>query len=113
MWTIVSALALPALLSSCAGAPPATPTTARSAAAAHSSGASPIPGQLNVDRLEPPHQQLLDATLKQLEPMITTKKQDGTANLISWEQLYLPAAPEQRALMDSIRALLSTAFTMS
>ena len=60
---------------------------------------------LNVERLEPAEVETLRTTLQALESPIAQKKQDGTANLLTWEQLYAPLAPEQRAFLDAFRAL--------
>ena len=67
-----------------------------------------IPGQawaLNVDRLEPADEQRLESSLKRLEPLITARKQDGTANLLSWDEIYAPLAPEERAFWDALRGI--------
>jgi len=60
---------------------------------------------LNVQQLEPAEVQLLETTLKTLEPLITAKKQDGTVNLLTWDALYAPLTAEQRAFLDAFRAL--------
>ena len=60
---------------------------------------------LNVDRLDPPDLETLHATLNALEAPIAAKKQDGAANLLTWEQLYAPLTPAQRAFLDEFRAL--------
>ena len=60
---------------------------------------------LTVERLTPPEVETLHATLQALEPSITAKKQDGTANLLTWEELYAPLSPDRRAFLDAFRAL--------
>jgi len=60
---------------------------------------------LDVDRLAPHDVALLHATLQHLEPFITDKKQDGTANLLSWEELYQALSNEERAFVEAFRAL--------
>ena len=66
----------------------------------------PLPAfALNVQRLEPADIDRLNEILKTLEPVITAKKQGGTANLLTWEGLYTPLIPAQRAFLDEFRAL--------
>ena len=60
---------------------------------------------LNVRRLEPAEIEQLTSVLQTLEPLISAKKQDGTANLLTWEELDEPLAAEQRAFLDAFRAL--------
>ena len=60
---------------------------------------------LTVERLTPPEIETLQATLQALEPSISAKKQDGTANLLTWEELYAPLSPDQRVFLDAFRAL--------
>ena len=60
---------------------------------------------LNVQRLEPSEQELHVAILTALEPSISAKKLDGTAILLTWEQLYEPLTQEQRAFLDEFRKL--------
>ena len=60
---------------------------------------------LNVERLEPSEVETLRTTLQALESPVSQKKQDGAANLLTWEQLYAPLSPEQRAFLDAFRAL--------
>ena len=64
---------------------------------------------LNVDHLEPRQVETLHAILQALEPSITASKRDGTANLLSWEALYDPLSPGQRAFLDEFRALKAEA----
>ncbi len=60
---------------------------------------------LNVEKLEPNEAQLREAILKTLEPVITPKKQDGTAILLTWDELYAPLSPEERGFLDALRSL--------
>ena len=60
---------------------------------------------LNVEQLEPRDVASLQSILQQLEPLITAKKADGTANLLTWEQFYQPLPQEARAFLDAFRAL--------
>ena len=64
---------------------------------------------LNVDRLEPPEQTLLQSTLQHLEPVITAKKPDGTANILTWDALRDPLTEEERAFLGRFRALKAEA----
>ena len=64
---------------------------------------------LNVQRLEPAEIETLKAVLTTLEPPITAKKPDGTANILTWEELYAPLNAEQRAFLDAFRALKAEA----
>ena len=60
---------------------------------------------LNVERLEPSDVETLRTTLQNLESSLSAKKQDGTANLLTWDQLYGPLTTAQRAFLDAFRAL--------
>jgi LAS superfamily LD-carboxypeptidase LdcB len=60
---------------------------------------------LNTQRLEPFETETLHALLQALEPLIAAKKQDGTANILSWEELYAPLPPAHRAFLDAFRQL--------
>lgn len=66
---------------------------------------TPAAHALNVQRLKPSEIATLQAVLKALEPSITAKKQDGTANVLPWDELYAPLSPEQRAFLDAFRKL--------
>ena len=66
----------------------------------------PLPASaLDVERLAPADTETLHAILTALEPPITAKKRDGSANLTTWDELYEPLAPEQQAFLDAFRAL--------
>ena len=60
---------------------------------------------LNVQQLEPAEVDTLNSVLKTLEPTITAKKQDGTANVLTWEELYAPLSSEQHSFLDDFREL--------
>lgn len=63
---------------------------------------------LNVDRLDAEEVTQLQAILERLDPLITAHKQSGTANLLTWEDLYRPLSKEQCAFLDACRALRGT-----
>ena len=58
---------------------------------------------LNVERLDPADEQLLQSSLQHLEPLITAHKKDGTANILTWEEIYAPLSPEERAFWNALR----------
>ncbi len=60
---------------------------------------------LNTQQLDPADVATVDALLRRLEPMIASKKRDGTANLLTWEELYEPLTPGQPAFLDAVRRL--------
>ena len=60
---------------------------------------------LDIDRLAPDDAATLRAILQTLEPPITAKQRAGTAALLTWEELYEPLSPAQRAFLDAFRAL--------
>ena len=60
---------------------------------------------VNVRQLEPVDIEALHATLRTLEPTISAKKSDGTANGLTWDALYEPLSPDQRVFLDEVRAL--------
>ena len=60
---------------------------------------------LNVQQLGRSDVDTLQAILKALEPTIQPQKQDGTANVLTWEALYAPLSPQQRAFLDAFRKL--------
>ena len=64
---------------------------------------------LNVKQLDSLDVETLQAVLKSLEPSVTAAKQNGTANLLTWEQLYQPLSESQRAFLDQFRALKAEA----
>ena len=60
---------------------------------------------LDVDLLPPEDQSRLHAILETLKPVIDAKKADGTANLLTWEELYAPLDEAGRAFLDEVRTL--------
>ena len=60
---------------------------------------------LNVERLEPEQLATRDAILQTLEPLLAAKKQDGSAILLTWDELYKPLTPPQQAFLDEFRKL--------
>jgi len=60
---------------------------------------------LNVERLEPAQIEQLQAVMRQLEPLITARKQDGSANRLTWEELLASLSPESRAFIAAMRAI--------
>ena len=60
---------------------------------------------INVQRLEPVEVETLASVMASLEPLIAAKKQNGTANLLTWEELYAPLNAQQQAFLDAFRAL--------
>ena len=60
---------------------------------------------LNVDSLEPQERTQLHLILDTLKPVIDAKKADGTAALLSWDELYAPLDADSRAFLDTFRTL--------
>ena len=60
---------------------------------------------LNVKQLEPSEADTLHAILSALQAPITAKQQNGTAPLLTWQELYEPLAPEHRVFLEAFRAL--------
>ena len=60
---------------------------------------------LNTQQLEPTDVGMLQNVMKTLEPGVEARKKDGTANLMTWQELYAPFSQEQRALLDEFRKL--------
>ena len=60
---------------------------------------------MDADRLNPADQAHLEAILQTLEPVITFKRQDGSAILLTWEALYAPLTNDQRTFLETFRAL--------
>ena len=60
---------------------------------------------LDVDHLPQSDIDTSTSILATLEPMITAKKQDATANVLTWDALYAPLSPDQRSFLDAFRAL--------
>lgn len=64
--------------------------------------AAPV-SALDVEQLTPQEVERLEVVLAHLEPSISQRKRDGTANLLGWEQLYEPLSQEERAFLDAFR----------
>ena len=60
---------------------------------------------LNAQRLEPSETAALQAIMTALDPLIAQRKEAGTAALLTWEELYQPLDPDQRAFLDAFRKL--------
>jgi hypothetical protein len=60
---------------------------------------------LDVDRLSPEDENTLHNVLGALEPIVAAAKEDGSANLMTWDELYAPLNVDQRALLDEFRTL--------
>jgi LAS superfamily LD-carboxypeptidase LdcB len=75
------------------------------AAAAAGLSLCPPARALDVQRLTPGETDTLHATLAALDPSISERKKDGSAILLTWDELYEPLTPAQRAFLDEFRAL--------
>ena len=60
---------------------------------------------ISVDRLTPEEITLVKSILKTLDPSITERKKQGTAPLLTFEELYRPLSSEQAAFLDFIRGI--------
>jgi D-alanyl-D-alanine carboxypeptidase len=60
---------------------------------------------VDVERLSPADQQLLQTVLEQLEPLIADRRREGTAAVVGWEEVYEPLTPSQRSFLDAVREL--------
>ena len=60
---------------------------------------------VNVERLEPDQLATHAAILQSLEPILAAKKLDGSAILLTWDELYKPLTPGQQAFLDEFRKL--------
>jgi len=58
-----------------------------------------------VDRLEPFDQAVLVSIIDRLDPLITEKKHNGTANLLTWQELYQPLTLVEQELLNACRRL--------
>ncbi len=58
---------------------------------------------LSLDGLDEQEKAQLHSTVKALDPFIERRKEQGTAPLITYEELYAQLAPGQRAFADSLR----------
>ena len=66
---------------------------------------SPPAWALNVERLTPDESSILHQILAQVNPIIEERRNEGTAALLEWQELYAPLSPEQRAFLDTMRQL--------
>lgn len=60
---------------------------------------------VNVKRLTLQEDILRKSVLESLEPLISEKKKDGSAVLLTWEALYASLSAEQRSFLDEFRQL--------
>jgi hypothetical protein len=60
---------------------------------------------LDPDRLSPEQLAALARAMARLDPLIEQHKRDGTANVLTWEALYAPLEPPERAFLDAFRSL--------
>ena len=58
-----------------------------------------------MDRLEPFDQAVLVSIIDRLDPLITEKKHNGTANLLTWQELYQPLTLVEQELLNACRRL--------
>lgn len=66
-------------------------------------GACPPAAALSLDGLDEQEKAQLQSTVKALDPFIQRRKEQGTAPLITFEELYAQLAPGQRAFADALR----------
>ena len=60
---------------------------------------------ISLDGLNESETTLLKSTLKNLDPLVTERKADGTAPLMSFKELYTPLTPKQIDFLEGIRHL--------
>ena len=60
---------------------------------------------LDIDRLAPEDQARVGSIVARLEPLLVPKKADGSANLLSFENLYQLLSKDDQTLLDQIRSL--------
>lgn len=60
---------------------------------------------LPLDGLSEEEKALLRSTVKQMDPFIEERKKQGTAPLITFEELYARVTPEQGKFLDAFRAV--------
>ncbi|MBI1976670.1 MAG: hypothetical protein HYS56_04090 [Candidatus Omnitrophica bacterium] len=58
-----------------------------------------------LDKLSKQEIASLEKTLETLKPLIEEKKASGTANLLTFEELYLPLSRQQKKILEDIRAI--------
>lgn len=66
---------------------------------------SPFAWAINLDHLSKQEIATLKKTLETLKPLIEQKKAAGTANLLTFEELYQPLSRQQKRFLDDIRAI--------
>jgi LAS superfamily LD-carboxypeptidase LdcB len=60
---------------------------------------------LNTEQFTPAEVATLEAVLQTLEPLVTARKPDGTANILTWQALYDLLEPKAQSFLDAFRAL--------
>ena len=60
---------------------------------------------LDVDHLDASDTAIREAIMQRLDAPVSARKQNGTVNRLTWEELYAPLEPAQRAWLDAFRAL--------
>lgn len=68
---------------------------------AASAAARPLP----LDGLRADEARQVEETVRALEPLVTTRRAEGTLPLITFPELYGPLSTAQRALCDAVRAV--------
>lgn len=66
---------------------------------------SPSSWGINLDKLSKQEIITLEKTLETLKPLIEEKKAAGTANLLTFKELYQPLSRPQKKFLDDIRAI--------
>ncbi|MBI4436259.1 MAG: M15 family metallopeptidase [Candidatus Omnitrophica bacterium] len=59
---------------------------------------------LDLERLTPTERHLAKTTLKALKLSIDPRKSNGSMNLLTFDELYTPLAPEQKNFLEGIRS---------
>ena len=59
----------------------------------------------SIERLSASDQAMLRDLLQRAEPLVSLRKSDATINLLTFEELYAPLLPPQRAFLDWMRSL--------
>lgn len=66
---------------------------------------TPCAHALSLERLTDQEVTLVQSTLKSLEPLITERKSQGTAPMLTFQELYAPLSRPQKSFLESIRRL--------
>ncbi|HEX9780948.1 MAG TPA: D-alanyl-D-alanine carboxypeptidase family protein [bacterium] len=66
---------------------------------------APAAAALDAQRLSGEDLALLSGAMARLVPLIDARKQQGTACLLTWDELYAPLDEPQRAFLDAFRKL--------